>query len=125
MVTFILSLVLPILMALTGLWLEHAVAAGKSDFLRYRSDFALKNADTRRFAQLYCGQMWRLFGVLTAVVTGALLWLFGDGNLSPLAQIIVWCLQGLVWLGATQLTELALKRVFLPDGSRKEDSIDE
>lgn len=117
MLTFILSLVLPILMALAGLWLEYAVAEGKSDFLHYRSEFALKNADTRRFAQKYCGQMWRLFGVLTAVATGALLWLFGDGNLSFLAQVIVWCLQGLVWLGATQLTEVALKRVFDAEGN--------
>lgn len=119
MITFILSLVLPILMALAGLWLEHAVAEGKSDFLHYRSEFALKNDDTRRFAQKYCGQMWRLFGVLTALVTGVLLWLFGDGELQAVAMVIVWCLQGLVWLGATQLTEFALKRVFDAEGNRR------
>lgn len=116
MITFLLCLVVPILMAAAGLWLEHIVAAGKSGFLRYRSELSQKTKETERFAQLYCGQMWRLFGVLTGVVTAAAIWLFADGKLQVLVVIMVVCLQGMVWLGATQLTEWALKRVFDEEG---------
>lgn len=116
MISFVLCLILPILMAAAGLWLEYAVAGGKSDFLHYSSEFALKTPETRQFAQVYCGQMWRLFGVLAAVVTGALLWIFGDGEMPALGVVIIWCLQGLLWLGVTQLTEFALKRVFDAEG---------
>lgn len=85
----------------------------------YRTKLAMKNQDTWRFAHQYCGKLWFILGLILLILTpiGMILGLKLDTDIDYGG--IICTVQVIVIVATIIPTELALRRTFNNDGSRK------
>ncbi len=87
----------------------------------YRTNMSMKNEDTWRFAHQRFGRLWLRWGIaLLPMSAAAMLAVLGRGeNAIGAMSLALLGLQLAVTVGCIAATELALRREFLPDGSRR------
>ena len=118
------ALQVPALMVVIGVLMEKKPPQEISRIYGYRTARSMQNADTWRFAHLYCGRLWRRMGIALGLLTlPAFLLLLGR----PLQTIALFglcaCLAQTAALVLTFLpVERKLKHTFDIDGQRLEGS---
>lgn len=87
----------------------------------YRTARSMKNIDTWKFAQDYCGRLWRKIGWAILIPSAAIHFPFYHGSEDAVATVgaILCTIQCVVLVASIFPTERALKRAFTDEGMRK------
>ena len=119
------AMLIPATMLLFGRLFQTRPPQEINNLYGYRTARSMQNADTWRFAHVYCGKIWVRCGAAAAAVTVlAFAFLFGRG-----VQLVGFIGGGLVWLQSLLLVatilpvERRLKRTFDENGLRREGSV--
>ncbi len=118
---FFSDLLIPALMAGSGRMMYRHPPKSINGLVGYRTARSMKNLDTWKFAQDYCGRLWWKIGWRMAVPS-VLIHLPLYGRSEELVGVVggILCMvQCAVLIGCIFPTERALKRNFTGDGERK------
>ena len=118
---FFSDLLIPALMAGSGRMMYRHPPKSINGLVGYRTARSMKNPDTWKFAQDYCGRLWWKIGWRMAVPS-VLIHLPLYGRSEELVGVVggILCMvQCAVLIGCIFPTERALKRNFTEDGGRK------
>ncbi len=117
----LMELLVPAVMILAG-WFMWKHTPGKiNHWAGYRTERSMKNGDTWKFANEYCGRLWWKLGwaILLPSVLPVLLCLdSGEKTVGTVAVTVLMIQPGFLIAGIF-LTEKALKETFDRDGNRK------
>ena len=117
----ICDLIIPIVMLISGRMMWKHCPKRINNIVGYRTTRSMKNMDTWRFANEYCGRLWYkmgLFMLAFSVLVSVLLLRTNDNTYSMISLIFV-LLQCIILIVSIIPTELALKKMFYEDGTRK------
>ncbi len=120
-VLFICNLLIPVVVIVTGRIMWKHYPKNINGLVGYRTTRSMKNMDTWRFANEYCGRLWYkmgLFMLVFSVLVSVLLLRTNDNTYSMISLIFV-LLQCIILIVSIIPTELALKKMFYEDGTRK------
>ena len=115
------DLLIPIVMVVLGRMMWKHCPKRINNIVGYRTTRSMKNMDTWRFANEYCGRLWYkmgLFMLAFSVLVSVLLLRTNDNTYSMISLIFV-LLQCIILIVSIIPTELALKKMFYEDGTRK------
>lgn len=117
----ICNTLISVLMIALGAWMRKGGTKRINPVLGYRTARSMKNEDTWKFAHVYCGRLWFWIGLALLLPSVAVMLPFyhsGEDTVGTVGLIVCG-----VQLAALILpvipTELALKRTFNDDGTRK------
>ena len=115
----IMNLLIPFIMTGFGWYFLKGRPKEINHIVGYRTKLAMKNQDTWRFAHQYCGKLWFILGLILLILTpiGMILGLKLDTDIDYGG--IICTVQVIVIIATIIPTELALRRTFNNDGSRK------
>ncbi len=87
----------------------------------YRTARSMKNTDTWKFAQDYCGRLWWKMGWIMLIPSVIIHFPFyhSSENIIGIVAAILCTIQCLILVSAIFPTEKALKRTFTEDGIRR------
>ena len=87
----------------------------------YRTTRSMKNEDTWRFAHEYCGRLWWRIGLIMLIPTVLVHIPFYNSSKDTIGIVatIVMTVQLIVLIASIFPTEIALKKAFNDDGTRK------
>ena len=117
----ICDLLIPIVMILAGIIMWKHAPKQINGLLGYRTTRSMKNMDTWKFAHDHCGRLWWKIGLILLIATIPAHLPFyhsSDDTLSALS-LIVTGVQLVVLIASVFPTEMALKKTFHDDGTRK------
>lgn len=117
----ICDLFIPIIMILAGIIMWKHAPKEINGLLGYRTTRSMKNMDTWQFAHDHCGRLWWKIGLVMLIATIPAHLPFyqsSDDTLSALS-LIVTGVQLVVLIASVFPTEMALKKTFHDDGTRK------
>ncbi len=114
------DLLIPILMIIAGnmMW-KHSPE--KNWVIGYRTTRSMKNTDTWKFAQDYCGRIWWKIGwimLFPSLVVHFPLYHGSEDTIGAVGGILC-TVQCVILIGSIFPTERALKRTFTDEGIRK------
>ena len=115
------DLIIPIVMLISGRMMLKHCPKRINNIVGYRTTRSMKNMDTWRFANEHCGRLWYkmgLFMLVFSVLVSVLLLRTNDNTYSMISLIFV-MLQCIILIVSIIPTELALKKMFYEDGTRK------
>lgn len=115
------DLIIPIVMVIAGRMMWKHCPKHINSMLGYRTTRSMKNMDTWKFANEHCGRLWYkmgLFMLAFSVLVSVLLLRTNDNTYSMISLIFV-LLQCIILIVSIIPTELALKKMFYEDGTRK------
>lgn len=111
----------PFIVIIVGYIMQKDVIKEINGVVGYRTSRSMKNIDTWRFAQVYCGRLWWKIGwimlILSAVIH-LLLYHGSEGRIGTIDAILI-AIQTTVLCFSVLLTERALKRTFNEEGLRR------
>nr|WP_242828901.1 SdpI family protein [[Eubacterium] cellulosolvens] len=111
----------PLLMIFAGRMMWKHCSEGISRVVGYRSSRSMKNLDTWKFAQEYCGKTWWLLGfimLVPSVLVHIPFYHSGNNVIGTFGCVLV-LIQCLVLLVSLIPTEAALEKTFDEDGLRR------
>lgn len=117
----ICDLLVPIIMIVGGRIMWKHCPKHINGIYGYRTTRSMKNMDTWKFANEHCGRLWYkmgLFMLAFSVLISVLLLRTNDNTYSMISLIFV-LLQCIILIVSIIPTELALKKMFYGDGTRK------
>ena len=117
----ICDLLIPIVMILAGIIMWKHAPKQINGLLGYRTTRSMKNMDTWKFAHDHCGRLWWKIGLILLIATIPTHLPFyhsSDDTLSALS-LIVTGVQLVLLIASVFPTEIALKKTFHDDGTRK------
>ena len=117
----ICDLLIPIVMLIGGRMMWKHCPKHRNGILGYRTTRSMKNMDTWKFANEHCGRLWYkmgLFMLVFSVLVSVLLLRTNDNTYSMISLIFV-MLQCIILIVSIIPTELALKKMFYEDATRK------
>ena len=118
---FLCNLLIPVVVIVTGRIMWKHYPKNINGLVGYRTTRSMKNMDTWKFANEYCGRLWYKMGlfmlVLSAFVSVVLLGT-NDSTYSIISLIFV-LVQCVVLIVSIFPVEIALKKMFKEDGTRK------
>ena len=117
----ICDMIIPIVMVIVGRMMWKHCPKRINNIVGYRTTRSMKNMDTWRFANEHCGRLWYkmgLFMLVFSVLVSVLLLRTNDNTYSMISLIFV-LLQCIILIVSIIPTELALKKMFYEDGTRK------
>ncbi len=120
-VLFLCNLLIPVVVIVTGRIMWKHYPKNINGLVGYRTTLSMKNMDTWRFANEHCGRLWYkmgLFMLVFSVLVSVLLLRTNDNTYSMISLIFV-MLQCIILIVSIIPTELALKKMFYEDGTRK------
>ena len=87
----------------------------------YRTSMSMKNKDTWEFAHKYCGKIWYVCGMVMLPITVIFMLLVIGKNEDCVGSIggIICGVQLIPLIGSILLTEIALKKNFDKNGTRR------
>lgn len=119
---FFCNLLIPLTLVAAG-WLMWKHCPGEiNEVWGYRTKNSMKNMDTWRFANAYCGRLWLRLG-LVLLIPSALAqipFMHSSDRMIGIVGGVSCGVQLVLMLGAVGATELALKRTFAEDGTRRD-----
>lgn len=118
---FICNLLIAVLMIATGAWMRKGGTKTVNPFLGYRTTRSMKNADTWEFAHRYFGRLWFVIGLILLLPTALAQIPFYNSSEDTAGTVgLIVCVAEMAALILPVIpTELALKRNFNDDGTRK------
>lgn len=120
-VLFFCNLLIPVVVIVTGRIMWKHYPKNINGLVGYRTTRSMKNMDTWKFANEHCGRLWYkmgLFMLAFSVLVSVLLLRTNDNTYSMISLIFV-LLQCIILIVSIISTELALKKMFYEDGTRK------
>lgn len=118
---FISDLLIPILMIVGGNMMWKHAPKKINGVIGYRTARSMKNIDTWKFAQDYCGRLWRKIGWAILIPSAAIHFPFYYSSEDTVGTVgaILCTIQCVVLVASIFPTERALKRAFTDEGVRK------
>lgn len=117
----ITDLLLPAIMLIFGMIFKKKGPKDINMIYGYRTAMSMKNQETWNYAHVLCGQLWRKWGLLTAIFSffiGILSFRLSDDG-TALVTLIMIMLQLAVIILSIYPVEKALKANFDENGKRK------
>ena len=117
----ICDMITPVVMVIMGRMMWKHCPKHINGIFGYRTTRSMKNMDTWKFANEHCGRLWYkmgLFMLAFSVLVSVLLLRTNDNTYSMISLIFV-LLQCIILIVSIIPTELALKKMFYEDGTRK------
>lgn len=120
-VLFICNLLIPVVVIVTGRIMWKHYPKNINGLVGYRTTRSMKNMDTWRFANEHCGRLWYKMGLfmLAFSILVSVLLLRTDDNTYSMISLIFVLFQCVVLILSIIPTEIALKKMFNEDGTRK------
>ena len=117
----ICNLIIPLIMVIAGGLMWKRCPKEINRIIGYRTKRSMKNDDTWKFAHSFCGKLWWIIGLIIVVPSGAVMIPFFNSTYEVIgiASVIVVMIQVLALVVSFIPTEIALKRAFNDDGSRR------
>lgn len=118
---FICNLMIPPIMIIAGRMMWKHCPKEINAVIGYRTSASMKNMDTWKFAHEYCGRLWWKLGWIILVPSIIIQILFINSTEDTIGIVggIICTVQMVVLIAAIFPTEMALKKNFNKDGSRK------
>ena len=118
---FICNLLIPIIMVIAGLLMWIKCPKEINSFFGYRTTRSMINTDTWKFAHSYCGKLWFILGLITLIPTVIAQIPFYNSSEKVIGIVgtIIMTVQCAILIISIFPTEIALKRTFNDDGTRK------
>ena len=118
---FACDLLIPIIMIGFGRIMWKHIPKDINYIFGYRTTRSMKNEDTWRFAHEYCGRLWWRIGLIMLIPTVLVNIPFYNSNEDTIGIVatIVMTVQLIVLIASIFPTEIALKKTFNDDGTRK------
>ena len=120
-VLFLCNLLIPVVVIVTGRIMWKHYPKNINGLVGYRTTLSMKNMDTWKFANDYCGKLWWKIGWLM-IIPSALIHIplyHSDKNTIGFAGLILVTIQCFIMVGSIYPTEKALKKYFNDDGTRR------
>lgn len=118
---FLCNLLIPVVVIVTGRIMWKHYPKNINGLVGYRTSRSMKNMDTWKFANEYCGRLWYkmgLFMLALSVFVSVVLLGTNDSTYSIISLIFV-LVQCVVLIVSIFPVEIALKKMFKEDGTRK------
>ena len=118
---FLCNLLIPVVVIVTGRIMWKHYPKNINGVVGYRTTRSMKNMDTWKFANEYCGRLWYkmgLFMLVLSVLVSILLLRTDDNSYSMIFFIFV-LFQCAVLIVSIIPVEIALKKTFNTDGTRR------
>ncbi|MFU0827323.1 MAG: SdpI family protein [Lachnoclostridium sp.] len=118
---FICNLVLPLIMVLAGYMMYKHTPKFINRIYGYRTNRSMKNMDTWKFANKYCGKLWFRIGLILLVpsVVVQLPFINSSDNLTGNMTLLIEAIQLFAAIVPIFFVEKALKINFDENGRRK------
>lgn len=118
---FACDLLIPIMMLGFGKIMHKRAPKNINYIFGYRTTRSMKNEDTWRFAHEYCGRLWWKIGLIMLIPTVLVHIPFYNSSEDTLGIVaaIVMTIQIVTLIASIFPTEIALKKAFNDDGTRK------
>jgi uncharacterized membrane protein len=115
-----IDILIPLLMMVFGWLLEYKTPI-KNAIYGYRTSMSMKNNDTWKFANRYCGKLWIRCGLilLPISITPMLLVIKEGNNTVGIMATIICLIQLIPLIGTIYPVEKALKNNFNENGNKK------
>lgn len=115
------DLLTPIVMIITGRMMRKHCPKQINSLMGYRTARSMKNMDTWKFANDYCGRLWWKIGFVMILPSVLMHIPFyrSDEETIGIVGIILVTIQVIILLVSIFPTENALKKSFSDDGTRK------
>ena len=120
-VLFICNLLVPVVVFVTGRIMWKHYPENINGLVGYRTTRSMKNMDTWKFANEHCGRLWYKLGLfmLAFSILVSVLLLRTNDNTYSMISLIFMVVQCAVLIVSVIPTEIALKKMFNEDGTRK------
>lgn len=123
---FICNIIVPIIMAVAGLWMWVRCPKEINSFFGYRTTRSMKSPDTWKFAHKCAGRLWFIIGLVTLAPTvlAQIPFYNSSDNVVGIVSVIIITVQCVILILPTIPTEIALKKNFNDDGTRRNKDTD-
>lgn len=117
----ICNLIIPLIMVIAGGLMWKRCPKEINRIIGYRTKRSMKNDDTWKFAHSFCGKLWWIMGLIIVVPSGAVMIPFFNGTYETIgiASLVVVIVQLIALIVSFIPTEMALKKTFNDDGTRR------
>ena len=118
---WICSLLVPVIVIITGRMMWKHYPKNVNGLIGYRTTLSMRNIDTWKFANEYCGRLWYRIGILMLIFSIIICLLFfkASYNTAFTASLILIAIQCIILVATIFPTENALKREFPEEGRRR------
>lgn len=119
MLTFIF--IIPLITIIVGTSMKKSVPKKVNDIWGYRTSMSMKNEETWKFAQSYCGKLWLKLGIITTIVSiiaVSILINLSEDIFEKVTYILI-IVQTIVLVISVFVVEKALKNNFDEYGNKK------
>ena len=118
---WICSLLVPVIVIITGRMMWKHYPKNVNGLIGYRTTLSMRNIDTWKFANEYCGRLWYRIGLLMLIFSIIICLLFfkASYNTAFMASLILIAIQCIILVATIFPTENALKREFPEEGRRR------
>lgn len=118
---WICSLLVPVIVIITGRMMWKHYPKNVNGLIGYRTTLSMRNIDTWKFANEYCGRLWYRIGILMLIFSIIICLLFfkASYNTAFMASLILIAIQCIILVATIFPTENALKREFPEEETRR------
>ena len=118
---WICSLLVPVIVIITGRMMWKHCPKHINGLIGYRTTLSMRNIDTWKFANEYCGRLWYRIGILMLIFSIIICLLFfkASYNTAFMASLILIAIQCIILVATIFPTENALKREFPEEETRR------
>ena len=115
------NLLIPIIITIGGIVMHKNGPKKINSLYGYRTTRSMKNMDTWKFANEYCGRLMWIIGIVTMVPSGLIMIPFYGSSEDTIGFVglVVSGIQVVTLILSIIPTELALKKNFNDDGTRR------
>ena len=122
-ILFVVGMIAPLIMWICGKWLQNDLCNERNQYIGYRTELSLKNDNTWKFANEYCGKLWIFSGkmlLLISLMIMILAVMFCESNMMICWIVVILAIiQSVVMIFSIIQVENALKENFDENGNRK------
>lgn len=118
---FLCNLLIPVVVIVTGRIMWKHYPKNINGLVGYRTTLSMKNMDTWKFANEYCGRLWYKMGLFMfafSILVSILLLRMSDSTYSMIFLVFS-LFQCVVLIVSLIPVEIALKKMFNEDGTRR------
>lgn len=118
---FCCGLIIPVLAIIAGRMMWKHCPSEINEFIGYRINRSMKNDDTWKFAHSFCGKLWWIIDWIMLFPSGLIQIPFFNStyNVIGIVGAIIVGIQLFVLILTIIPTEIALKKTFTDDGTRR------
>lgn len=118
---FICDMLVPAMMCVFGLIMARRCPSRINSFFGYRTARSMKNTDTWEFAHRHSGRIFSVVGAAVLIISGiAHIPFYGcDEDRIAFVSLVITMIQLIILFISIVPTEIALKRNFNDDGTRR------